>query len=63
MVALKDTILANWELINRLAVRRFGDGPLAEEAALSVMNQLIDNEGHRLRGYEGRGVSQVFLQQ
>lgn len=61
MVALKDAIFANWELINRLAVRRFGASSLAEEAALAVMDQLMENDGSRLHGYEGRASLSAFL--
>lgn len=57
----KEKILANWGLINRLAVRRFGDSPLAEEAALSVMNQLMEADGQRLHGYKGRAPFTAFL--
>lgn len=61
MAVLKDAILENWELINRLAVKRFGSSPLAEEAALNVMDQLVENEGARLSGYERRGSFAGFL--
>ena len=61
VVDWKESILSNWELINRLAARRFGGGPLAEEAALAVMNQLLENDGERLHGYQGRASITAFL--
>lgn len=61
VVDWKEIILSNWGLINRLAVHRFGGGPLAEEAALAVMNQLLENDGERLHGYQGRASVSAFL--
>lgn len=61
VVDWKEIILSNWGLINRLAVHRFGGGPLAEEAALAVMNQLLENDGERLSGYQGRATVTAFL--
>lgn len=52
---------ASWELINRLAWRRFGKTPLAEEAALAVMDGLLDNGARRLQSYQGRGTPTAFL--
>lgn len=52
---------ASWELINRQAQRRFGATPLAEEAALAVMDGLLDNGARRLQSYRGRGTSRAFL--
>lgn len=57
----KETILANWQLLNRLAVRRFGYGSLAEEAALAVMDQLLADDARRLQGYEGRASAAAYL--
>jgi len=61
VVDWKETILSDWGLINRLAIRRFGHGSLAEEAALAVMNQLLENNGKRLQGYQGRSTVSAFL--
>lgn len=59
--AWKEKILASWELINRLAQRRFGDSPLAEEAALVVLDQLLEKDGQRLSSFTGRGEPTAFL--
>ncbi|SHO42852.1 sigma factor-like helix-turn-helix DNA-binding protein [Desulfopila aestuarii] len=57
----KEKILANWELINRLARRRFGNSPLAEEAALRVLDQLMEKDADRLQSYTGKGEPAAFL--
>jgi Sigma-70, region 4 len=54
-------ITANWELINRLARRRFGTTTLAEEAALAVLERLLEDTGDRLQGYGGRAPIPAFL--
>ena len=45
--------LENWELVDRLARRRFTGEPLSEEAALYVMNRLKNNDWELLRSYRG----------
>ncbi len=57
----KEKALAHWELINRLAVRRFGSAPLAEEAALFVMDSLAEKSWQRLRGHAGKGSFKSYL--
>lgn len=53
--------LAHWELINRLAGRRFPRGELAEEAALYVLDRLADNGCERLKNFEGRSSLATFI--
>lgn len=53
--------LAHWEQINALAVRRFGRGPLAEEAALAVVDGLIADDGRRLRAHTGRASQSAYI--
>ncbi len=57
----KEKALAHWELINRLAVRRFGSTPLAEEAALFVMDSLAADSWQRLQAHTGKGSFKSFL--
>ena len=57
----KEKALAHWELINRLAVRRFGSAPLAEEAALFVMDSLAEKSWQRLQGHTGKGSFKSYL--
>lgn len=61
MTKIKEQVLEHWALLNRLAARRFGDRPLAEEAALYVMNQLLEHDGQRLRSYSGRSSFAAFI--
>jgi RNA polymerase sigma factor (sigma-70 family) len=61
LTKIKEQIMEHWALLNRLAARRFGDRPLAEEAALYVMNQLLENDGQRLRSYSGRSSYTAFV--
>ncbi len=57
----KEKTLAHWELINRLAVRRFGSAALADEAALFVMDSLAENSWQRVQSYTGRGSFRSFI--
>jgi RNA polymerase sigma factor (sigma-70 family) len=61
LTKIKEQIMEHWALLNRLAARRFGDRPLAEEAALYVMNQLLENDGQRLRSYSGNSSYSAFV--
>lgn len=54
-------VTANWELINQQARRRFGDSTLAEEAALAVLDGLLQDGAKRMKSYQGRGVPRAFL--
>lgn len=57
----KERTLAHWDLINRLAARRFGTAPLAEEAALYVVDSLAVNSWQRLQNYSGEGSFKSYL--
>lgn len=57
----KEEALAHWNLINRLAVRRFGTAPLAEEAALFVMDSLAADSWKRLQAHSGKGSFKSYL--
>jgi RNA polymerase sigma factor (sigma-70 family) len=57
----KQKALTHWDLINRLAVRRFGSLPLAEEAALFVMDSLAANSWQRLQSHNGKGSFKSYL--
>jgi len=57
----KEKAFAHWDLINRLAVRRFGTIPLAEEAALFVMDSLAADSWKRLQAHSGRGSFKSYL--
>ncbi len=58
---VKEKALAHWELIDRLARRRFGDRPLAEEAALAVLDRLRENDWRRLHEYRRASSFTSFL--
>lgn len=49
----KAKTLAHWDAINGLAVRRFGDSAMAEEAALAVIEELEADDWKRLRAFSG----------
>lgn len=53
--------LNHWQLVNRLAQRRFASDILAEEAALYVMTQLEKNDWQVLRNYRGTARLQTFF--
>jgi RNA polymerase sigma factor (sigma-70 family) len=57
----KQRVLSHWDLINRLAVRRFGTRPLAEEAALFVMDSLAADSWQRLQDHSGKGSFKSYL--
>jgi len=57
----KKKTLAHWDLINRLAVRRFGAAALAEEAALFVIDSLAADSWKRVKSYTGKGSYKSFL--
>jgi len=57
----KEQAMAHWEMINRLAVRRFGDVSLAEEAALFVMDSLALNSWKRLQAHGGKGSFKSYI--
>lgn len=53
--------LAHWEMINRMAGRRFGQAELAEEAALYVMDGLAQDDWSRLRAFTGRSTLATYI--
>jgi len=53
--------MAHWQSINSMAVRRFGDTTLAEEAALAVMEGLAENEWARLKAFNSKASFATFL--
>ena len=57
----KEKTLDQWKLINTLSQKRFGDRPLAEEAALAVMERLLENDGKRVRSYEGKAPFAAYI--
>lgn len=57
----KQKALAHWDLINRLAVRRFGNVTLAEEAALFVMDSLAADSWQRLHAFSGKGSFKSYI--
>lgn len=61
VVEWKERTLQHWQTINALAVRRFGPGSLAEEAALTVIDGLAAGEWRRVRGYAGRASFAAYI--
>lgn len=53
--------LAHWEMINRMAGRRFAQAVLAEQAALFVMDRLADDDWRRLRAFSGRSTLSTYI--
>ncbi len=57
----KAKALAQWNSINSMAVHRFGEGTLAEEAALEVMEGLKADDWRRIRSYRGKASLTTFI--
>ena len=57
----KEKTLAYWTRINAQTVRRFGPGPLAEEAALAVIDGLAADNWQRVRAYGGQASFSTFI--
>ena len=57
----KEKTLAYWTRINAQTVRRFGPGPLAEEAALAVIDGLAADNWQRVRAYAGQASFSTFI--
>lgn len=53
--------LAHWDLINRMASRRFPQTSLAEEAALFVMDGLAQDDWRRLQAYSGKSTLATYI--
>mgnify|MGYP001592407102 CR=1 FL=1 len=58
---LKERVLAHWDLLDRLARRRFVDQNLADEALLFVQEGLAADDWHRVRAYRGEVEFARFL--
>lgn len=61
MTDWKEKALAYWDTINSMAVRRFGEGVLAEEAALAVIDGLKAENWHRLSAYNEKATFATFI--
>lgn len=57
----KEKTLDQWKLINTLSLKRFGDRPLAEQAALAVMERLLENDGLRVKSYGGKAPFAAYI--
>jgi RNA polymerase sigma factor (sigma-70 family) len=57
----KEKTLAYWETINRMAARRYGEGVLAEEAALAVIEGLQADDWHRVRAFNEQASFTTFV--
>jgi len=57
----KEKTLAHWDSINKMAVRRFGEGTLAEEAALAVIDGLSADDWRRVAAFGGRASFSSFV--
>ncbi len=53
--------LAHWDMINRMAGRRFQQAVLAEEAALFVMDGLARDDWQRLQAFTGRSTLATYV--
>ncbi len=58
---LRRWVLNHWDLVNRLAGRRFNDAITAEEAALYVMEMLAKNDWAVLRNHRGSARLKTFF--
>ena len=61
MTPWKEQALAHWDQINRMALRRYPQAELAEEAALFVMERLAEDDWRRLRSFTGRSTFTTYL--
>ena len=61
MTDWKEKTLEYWPTINRMAARRFGEGVLAEEAALAVIEGLKADNWQRLREYKELSTLKTFV--
>ncbi|MBU1567825.1 MAG: sigma-70 family RNA polymerase sigma factor [Proteobacteria bacterium] len=57
----KERTLSHWDRINALAVRRFGRGSFAEEAALAVIEGLEADNWQRVRTFSGQASFPSFI--
>ncbi len=61
MTDWQEKTLGHWDLINRLAQRRFADSALAEEAALAVVDRLRADDWQAVSAYAGLARFSTFL--
>ncbi|WP_161629816.1 sigma-70 family RNA polymerase sigma factor [Desulfogranum japonicum] len=61
MSTWQETAMAEWKMINRLAMRRFPSEALAEEAALFVINGLAEDNWRRLRAFSGKSSAKTYI--
>lgn len=61
MADWKERTMTHWQKIEAMAVRRFGAGPLAEEAALAVLDGLEENGWQRVSVFQGQSSFISFL--
>ncbi len=54
-------VMGQWDLVNRLAAKRFQREETAEEAALYVLDKLSEDDWRRLRMFEGKSKFTTFL--
>jgi DNA-directed RNA polymerase specialized sigma24 family protein len=57
----KEKVMSHWEMIDRLAKRRFTNEVVAEEAALFVMNGLEEDSWQRLENFNGKASLTAYL--
>ena len=57
----KRWVVEHWELVDRLALRRFVGEPLSQEAALFVMDRLEKDDWELLRCYRGNARLQSYF--
>lgn len=56
-----EKLFAHWELVDRLAGRRFRDNNIALEAAQFVLEKLGENDWERVRQYRDQGSLKAYL--
>lgn len=61
MTDWKEKTLAHWETINRMAARRYGEGALAEEAALAVIEGLQADDWHKVRAFDEQATFTTYV--
>ena len=61
LIDWKERTLAYWGTINHMAVRRFGEGALAEEAALAVIDGLRADNWRRVSAYNEKATFATFI--
>jgi RNA polymerase sigma factor (sigma-70 family) len=59
--SIQQKALAHWELVNKLAYRRFQQESIAEEAALYVLTSLEKDNWKKLRQFSGKSSFSTFF--